>query len=354
MVKKKKRLPKEFRELLAAGDLDQLKAVFDSYELDAQDGRDGPTALGMYDCPPALAVWLIGKGADVHFRWGYDTTALGRQISVGNLPMAQVLLDAGAPLEASDETRGQPPLHRAARFLKPGIVRLLLDRGADPKARDDAGRTALDWAIMATRNADIPRLAEVADLLLAAGLPVTDENRAGITRIGEEFEFHRAGFNPDSLSETQAGLTRLYALFAVTPVAARREHDGVQDITVTATDWPAQFEELWLWLIPSSGPARTVQGEVIRLAGRIRDEQSRNGGANWDAGFRKMLAALIAHFGSGTALPEADLARARHYAAALADGQGPEEMLDDLCRLAVAWVLLNPHPVALPKPGYPR
>ena len=52
MAKKKKRLPKDFRDLLTAGDLDRLKAVFDSHELDAQDGQDGPTALGMYGCPP--------------------------------------------------------------------------------------------------------------------------------------------------------------------------------------------------------------------------------------------------------------------------------------------------------------
>lgn len=354
MAKKKKRLPKDFRDLLTAGDLDRLKAVFDSHELDAQDGQDGPTALGMYGCPPELAVWLIAKGADPQFPQGYGNTALGRHISVGNVAMVDVLLDAGAPLDAVEGARGQPPLHQAARFLKPAVVRLLLDRGVNPLWRDHDGRTALDWAIMATRNTDIPRLADVAQILLSAGLPISDENRAGIKRIGEEFEFHRAGFNPDLLAETQAGLDRLYALFGVSPVAVRREYDGVQDITVTATDWPAQFEELWSWLVPSSGPARTVQGEVIRLAGRIRDEQYRNGGANWDAGFRKMLTALIGHLGSGAALPEADLALAHQHAASLGGGQGPEDVLDDLCRLAVAWVLLNAQPVALPKPAYPR
>lgn len=354
MPKKKKRLPKDFHALLEAGDLDRLKAVFDTHELDARDGQDGPTALGMYGCPPELARWLVGQGADLRIRWGYDSTALGRHISIGNAPMVETLLDLGAALEASEETRGTPPLVDAAFSLKPAIVRLLLDRGADPRATDDSGRSALEAALMATRNTDIPNTAEIAAMLLAAGVPANDEMRKKVTRIGEEFEFHRKNFAADGVAEVDEGLGRLYALFDVAPVAPRREHDGVEPIIPTATGWQAQMEELWAWLVPSAGAAATVQGEVVRIAGRVRDEQYRNGGANWNADYRKMLAALLGHLGSGTALAEPDLALARAAGADAVDGQGDEEPLDTLCRLAVAWVLLNPQPLALPKPGYRR
>ena len=43
-----------------------------------------------------------------------------------------------------------------------GLVRLLLDAGADVKARDEAGKTALDFALARERT-------EVAQLLRDAG-----------------------------------------------------------------------------------------------------------------------------------------------------------------------------------------
>ena len=46
----------------------------------------------------------------------------------------------------------------------PAIVRLLLDGGARPDARDDMGRSALDWALLQGDT-------EIARLLRRAGTP---------------------------------------------------------------------------------------------------------------------------------------------------------------------------------------
>src|ERR1044072_8758514 len=45
-----------------------------------------------------------------------------------------------------------------------------------------------------------------------------------------------------------------------------------------------EFRALWQSLVPDSGQASTVQGELIRSVGRLRDEAERNGNANWDEG----------------------------------------------------------------------
>ena len=55
----------------------------------------------------------------------------------------------------------------------------------------------------------------------------------------------------------------------VKPVAKRITHDGVSPILVKEGSWEEQYEELWSFLIPSSGAAKTVQGEVIRIPGRV-------------------------------------------------------------------------------------
>ena len=42
-------------------------------------------------------------------------------------------------------------------------------------------------------------------------------------------------------------------------------HDGVSPIVVTETEEEAQFNQLWSYLVPPSGRAKTAQGEIIRI-----------------------------------------------------------------------------------------
>ncbi len=51
------------------------------------------------------------------------------------------------------------------------------------------------------------------------------------------------------------------------------------------TDHANEFRALWQTLVTDSGQAPTVQGELIRAVGRMRDEAERNGNANWDEGY---------------------------------------------------------------------
>ena len=121
--------------------------------------------------------------------------------------------------------------------------------------------------------------------------------------------------------------------------------------TVRVSRWQDQHQELWEMLVPSRGAASTVQGEVIRIAGKVADEIDRNGGANWDADYRRMTRAFLAHVAAGAPLPETDRERAAHLVAQVRDLDGAGA---GLCELAVAWVRLNPNPVSLPAPDYDR
>jgi len=59
--------------------------------------------------------------------------------------LARLLLDAGAPIDPEDKN-GMTPLMFAARSGRIDMVRLLLERGADPGKTDFTGRDALGWA----------------------------------------------------------------------------------------------------------------------------------------------------------------------------------------------------------------
>ena len=56
------------------------------------------------------------------------------------------LLQAGTPIDANEEQWGRQALRVAARNGRVASVRHLLERGADPNARDpERDRTALEW-----------------------------------------------------------------------------------------------------------------------------------------------------------------------------------------------------------------
>lgn len=350
--RKRKTLPKDFDQLLKDAPLAELIEVFDVCELEATGGYSKSTALGFYNCPDDLVRWLVVQGADVDARDHYQRTALHHRSSSWKGGV-DLLLDLGADIEAQDY-QGDTPLLTAVKSHKAGALAALIHRGANTEIRNRQGYSALHLALLTTSNADIVATAEIAQILLEAGSQVEAAMRLEVQRIGREFEFRRAGFNPDYLIATDAALAVLYRLFSVAPVPARKTHDGLSAIVVTAAGWPAQHQQLWELLVPSSGAAATVQGEVIRISGRISMEIHGNGSANWDADFKKMLNALVVHLGSAVPLSDMELAEADTLAAALKSGTDPAEHSDRLCELAVCWVIANPQPIPSNTPSYSR
>ena len=50
--------------------------------------------------------------------------------------------------------------------------------------------------------------------------------------------------------------------------------------------WWEEQPRLWKELVPRSGQAGTIQGELIRCTGKLTDEAYRNGNVNWGLGIR--------------------------------------------------------------------
>jgi hypothetical protein len=61
-----------------------------------------------------------------------------------------------------------------------------------------------------------------------------------------------------------------------------------------------EAKALWETLVPESGQADTVQGELIRCIVRLGSEAIRNGNCNWDKEFEMMATFLASHLGDGT------------------------------------------------------
>ncbi|WP_241127718.1 ankyrin repeat domain-containing protein [Novosphingobium terrae] len=356
--------------MLAQADIEALKAVFELCSPDARGGAFKQTALAFHTCPDELTRWLVSQGADLNAGDQYGETPLHARAGHWQGDVS-LLIELGADVNHHAGGRGTP-LHRAAAVGNLRTARALLEHGANADATNAAGQTPLLFALQRCSNATLERMAPMAELLLKAmtapevrpsmlgrllgakakrASPVSQAMQEQVTRLGGNFEFHRAGFNPDSVKAASDALDRLYSLFDVPPVPRRAMHDGTSAITAKAATWQDRHRELWELLVPSSGAAATIQGEVIRISGRISDELKRNGGANWDGDYRKMADAILAHLSSGNALSTADMKAAAQTVAEIKLQRGDPA---ELCRLAVEWVARNPKPQTLPTPAYTR
>ncbi|XP_034448264.1 cyclin-dependent kinase 4 inhibitor B [Hippoglossus hippoglossus] len=88
---------------------------------------------------------LLQAGADVNGLNRFGRRAL-QVMMMGSEAVAQLLLGHGADPNVADSSTGSTPLHDAARTGHVGTVRLLVEHQADPEARDNKQRRAVDLA----------------------------------------------------------------------------------------------------------------------------------------------------------------------------------------------------------------
>ena len=86
---------------------------------------------------------LVRAGGDVNGAQGDGMTALHWAATYGDVELTDVLLYAGANVKATSRLGRYTPLHVASQGGFGGVVKILLDRGADPNALTTTGATAL-------------------------------------------------------------------------------------------------------------------------------------------------------------------------------------------------------------------
>lgn len=349
MAKKRKTLPKDFRQLLEKADIDELKQVFEKCAVEAYGDPGKKTAIAFDKCPHELALWLIDQGADLHATdtWGNTPLHSRSRSTHGNISS---LLELGANVDNDGSSIGTP-LHAAADSHNVQNTKLLLQHGAKNTIPNSQGLLPIELALRTCRNIDIENTLEICKLHLQSGVVPTGKMQSQVSEIGENFEFHRANFNKEMLTSVVDALDKLYTLFQVEKVPKRKMHDGKSSIIPKETHWQNQHQELWEYLVPSSGPCQTIQGELIRISGRVADELERNGGINWDTEFRKMTNAYIEYLKLGNCISIEELDESKQLMSVI---NKAESDINRMAEIAVKWVLLNPIPISLGPVSYNR
>ncbi len=108
---------------------------------------------------------------------GLSQEEAAREFARLRLQLIELLIDAGASIEARD-SEGRTPLHTAVEASRSAtVVEALLDSGANINATDDAGRTPLHIAV----DMPLSRIEGVVELLLGRGADVDAVDGEGQT-----------------------------------------------------------------------------------------------------------------------------------------------------------------------------
>jgi ankyrin repeat protein len=163
----------QIHELAQKGDLEGVKTIVEQNpELVNVKDKDGRTPLHWACRGVHLDVvkFLVDKGADVNAEEYGGNTALHHAAMNNAANAVALLIKKGADLE-NIEDYGRTPLILGARERGgPKTIKVLLDAGADVKAKDKFGATALHLASWRGKK-------EVVDLLLDAGAPISSKGR---------------------------------------------------------------------------------------------------------------------------------------------------------------------------------
>lgn len=380
MARKNKTLPKDFEEIVQRGDLDELKAVFKKCEINAHERYGSDTALFFRGLTPEFVRWFVEQGGDIHYCNNFGNTPLGQQatykeysqekaqlfkeltgfdsqIKPDNSSIIELLIELGAEVNTNTSST---PLILACRSLNPTAVKILLKHGADPIGSDKGFNSPLTEALH--QFAPIPETLEIAKLLLSLGVSITEQMKEYVGVMGKRFEDSKIQkqspeyekYHQYRITIHEPIMNELYRLFDVEPIKPRQLYDGHSQIIVPDNDdLQATFKQLWDFLVLPIGQCSTVQGEVIRITGRIAGEIYRNGGMNWKADYQKMLNALINYFKMGHSLSDERLQQAEYLKAKVYQGNpNSYDEAVELSNLAVLWVKANPNPIMINQTDY--
>jgi hypothetical protein len=174
--------------------------------------------------------------------------------------------------------RGYNCLHIAVqqeRYVK--ALDLFLDFNPDVNIGDEDGSNVIFWAVQGwlLRKNDDSRAEQlrVFGKILRRGADLDLENRYGMTaRKWLELATPEV---KEMVAKWEAGKPAIRAVSTVQPAISR-----LRD--------PELAYRMWNDLVPASGPASTLQGELLRSVERLRDEAQQNGNANYRKDHRRM------------------------------------------------------------------
>lgn len=312
MPQKRTTLPDNFKDLLKEGNLEQLKQVFEKCDINAKVARGigYSNALSLYPLPREFAFWLKDQGIDLEYKGRANRTPIFDHVEQFRFGGdAMLLVELGCNIHAITQY-GETLMHSAVAFRNIPIIKYLVQQGFEidlEKQKQSQpnlkGNNYLEILLQHNTSAvALLSLVEPCQLLIEYGVPVTPYCKKYFSHIVKQFEFYKTGMAKDIQKECCKNLETLYQLFDVCPIPERKLHDGISDIIIKGNTEDEMYSNLWNLLVPANGKAQSMQGEAVRIFGKLSHELLDNGGINWNSDFKQMADTLLHYFTCGVPL----------------------------------------------------
>ena len=246
---------------IASGDTTQVKQVVEQHNLDVNAFVDSRSWM------PILMEALLS--------YGFNTED-------DRLVLLRYLLDRGANPNVCC-LRGYNCLHIAVqqeKYLK--ALDLFLDYHADVNIGDEDGSNVVYWAIQGwlLRKGGDDRAAHLRVLgkILRLGADLDQENRYGMNA--------RKWLEAAAADVKELVVRWEQSRYPVAAVAT------VQPVFPTGLRYPEIAQQIWTELVPKSGPADTLQGELLRSVERLREEAQLHHNRNYKRAHKRMAILL--------------------------------------------------------------
>jgi len=287
------------------------------------------------DLPAAKAI-ILKAGLDAVTEGG--DRVIDRAVRMLCAPLVKWLIDQGCDVASLDRS-GDTPLHQALYWMDLDVVKVLLAAGAPLETPGAFGDTPLAYVFANCHSDPTPYIR----VMLEHGAVVT----ARVLELGYEWD-------PQAFA---ALLDEFHVEHGPPPPPKPPEPERampppVGRIEVADGSWKKQFDALWDLLVPSRGAAATLQGEVIRLAGKLTREAYDNGNINWNPTIRKGWRFVATTLAGDDVLSAADKTSVTNAVDTIVrDHRWPDVSGDGspcyiVQELTVRWVLAHPEPIA--------
>ena len=259
--------------------------------------------------------------------------------------VVRLLVHRRANVSAAEEGQQYTALHFAARANGPEIVRILLESAGDATALDAQGNSPLHLCILGKSNL------EVVKLLLEYGADPKRKNKEGdspllMAKYAEDKALQKV------LRETKPIRKRPPAASkaAKSSASAKKGQPVPRKKSPKKEEpaWVGEHRKLWKALVPPRGPAKSLQGELIRLTGRLADEAYRNGNMNWSKGHERAWKFVGRSLRDPALFSKKQLAEIDRHVQWIIDhsdllpAEGQESPYEMLMERAAQWCLAHP------------
>lgn len=243
---------------IAQGNTDQVKRLVEGNNLDVNAFLDNSSWM------PVLMEALLSNG------FGSEAD---------RLPLLRYLLERGANPNIRSR-RGYNCLHIAVQQEKYIFaLDLMLDFNADVNVTDADGANIVYWAIQGfllrkEGSANRPVFLSVLEKILLLGADLDQKTK---------YEMNARGW----LGHAAPEVRKLVARVEANRPSVRHAYT-IQPAFPTNLQYPDTARKIWIELVPPSGPANTVHGELLRAVENLRDEAQQNKNSNYSRTHRRM------------------------------------------------------------------